>query len=139
MFIAIYTAFLTWIDDTYAADVVGVDCFNERFVTGQKQENEGLDGLDRLLRETNLHYHSIQANVILTASLNFVTSTILDFETQGMKVSFILFIFLGNIFDAYNYNLNRFHHMPSHTLLFYVPCRGFVNLTPCSRFHQKSQ
>ena len=95
MFIAIYTAFLTWIDDTYSADVVGVDCFNERFVTGQKQENEGLDGLDRLLRETNLHFHSIQANVILTASLNFVTSTrtILDFETQGMKVSFILFIF----------------------------------------------
>ena len=91
MFIAIYTAFLTWIDDTYAEDVVGVDCFNERFVTGQKQENEGLDGLDRLLRETNLHYHSIQANVILTASLNFVTSTILDFETQGMKVGLYFF------------------------------------------------
>ena len=87
MFIAIYTAFLTWIDDTYTADVVGADCFNERFVTGRKQENEGLVGLDRLHRETNLHYHSIQANIILTASLNFVTSTILDFETQGMKVS----------------------------------------------------
>jgi hypothetical protein len=88
VFIAIYTAFLTWIDDTYTRDVIGVDCFNERFVTGRKQANAGLEGLDRLLRETNLHYHSIQANVILTASLNFVTSTILDFETQGMPVSF---------------------------------------------------
>ena len=88
MFIALYTAFLTWMDDTYTKDVIGVDSFNERFVTGQKQENEGLDGLDRFLRETNLHYHGIQANIILTASLNFVTSTILDFETQGMRVSF---------------------------------------------------
>jgi hypothetical protein len=74
-------------DDTYTRDVIGVDSFNERFVTGREQANEGLDGFDRLLRETNLHFHGIQANVILTASLNFVTSTILDFETQGVPVS----------------------------------------------------
>jgi hypothetical protein len=90
VFIAIYTAFLTWMDDTYTRDIIGVDFFNERFVAGQQQANEGLDGLARLLREINLYYHGIQANVILTASLNFVTSTILDFETQGMAVSVLL-------------------------------------------------
>ena len=74
-------------DDTYTRDVIGVDSFNERFVTGREQANEGLDGLDRLLRETNLHYQGVQANVILTASLNFVTSTVLEFETQGIPVS----------------------------------------------------
>ena len=90
MFIAIYTAFVSWIDDTYVQDVIGVDSFNERFITGRKQANEGLDGLDRLLRETNLHFHGVQANIIVTATLNFMTSTILDFDhTQGMPVSFI--------------------------------------------------
>ena len=79
--------YVAWIDDTYAQDVAGIDSFNDRFVTGQKQANAGLDGFGRLLRETNLHYHGVQANVILTATLNFVTSTILDFETQGMPVS----------------------------------------------------
>ena len=76
-----YTAFLTWIDsdDTYTRDVIGVGCFSDRFITGREQANEGLDRLDRLLREINLHYqsHGVQANgVILTAILNFVTSTI---------------------------------------------------------------
>jgi len=90
VFIAIYTAFLTWVDDTYVEDVRGVDIFNERFITGRDQVNEVLDGLARLLREINLHYYGIQADVILTASLNYITSIILDFETQGMTVSFYL-------------------------------------------------
>ena len=89
MYIALYTAFVSWIDDTYTQDIIGVDSFNERFVTGRKQANEGLDGLDRLLRETNLYYQGIQANVILTATLNFVTSIIMDFETQGIPVSLL--------------------------------------------------
>ena len=46
----------------------------------EKQADEGLDGLDRPLREINNHYHCIQANVILTASLNFVTARVLEFD-----------------------------------------------------------
>lgn len=88
MFIALYTAFLTWLDDTYAQDDIGLDSFNEWFFTGRKQADEGLDGFDRLLdSETNHHYQGIQANVILTASLNYVTSIILEFETHEMLVS----------------------------------------------------
>ena len=87
MFIAVYSAFLAWLDDTYARDVVGLDSFNERFITGREQANEVLDGFDRLLREINLHYNGIQANLILTSSLNFITSIILEFETQGIPVS----------------------------------------------------
>ena len=87
MFIALYTAFLVRLDDAYAGDIKGLNSFNERFVNGQKQADEGLDGFDRFLRETSLHYHGIPANVILTASLNYVTSIILEYETQEMMVS----------------------------------------------------
>ncbi|KAF8804962.1 terpenoid synthase [Phlegmacium glaucopus] len=87
VYISLYTAFLTWVDDAYTGHVRGVDVFNERFITGEKQENEGLDGLARLLRETSLHYYGVQANIILTSSLNFMTSTILEFETKGMPLS----------------------------------------------------
>ena len=87
MYIALYSAFALWVDDAYTRDVTGIDSFNERFVTGSKQANEVLDAFDRLVRETNLHYHGIQASVILTSTLNFVTSIILDFETKGMPVS----------------------------------------------------
>ena len=87
LFIALYTAFLVWSEDTHALDVTGLDSFNERFVTGRKQANEALDGFDRFLRETNLHYNSIQTSVILTGGLNFITAIILEFETQGILVS----------------------------------------------------
>ncbi|KAF8803257.1 terpenoid synthase [Phlegmacium glaucopus] len=87
VFITIYTAFVTWVDDTYTEHVRGIDTFNERFVTGQQQANDVLDGLARLLREINLHYYGTQANLILTSALNFITSIILEFETKGLTVS----------------------------------------------------
>jgi hypothetical protein len=87
VFISLITAFFFWVDDTYTRDVIGVDSFNDRFVHGRKQANEGFDAFDRFLREIHTHWHGIQANVILTSALNFITSTILEFETQGMLVS----------------------------------------------------
>lgn len=88
MFVALYTAFNIWIEDTSRA-VKGVETFNERFVSGEKQANEGLQGFDRFLRETNLHYHGIQAHVIVTTSLFYMSSISLEIETQGMPVSFL--------------------------------------------------
>jgi hypothetical protein len=117
VFIALYSAFLIWINDTHTRDAIGVDTFSERFVTGQQQANGGLDGFSRLLCETNFHYHGIQANVIITTSLNFLTSTILDFETRRMAVM-IRYIFKSSA-----------HHRESVT----------VNPTPCSPFHSMYQ
>ena len=56
-FIALYTAFLTWIDDTCVRDIMRIDSFNEQFVTGRKQAKEDLDEFDQSLPETNLLYH----------------------------------------------------------------------------------
>lgn len=88
VFVALYTAFNIWVEDT-ARNAKGVETFNERFVSGEKQANEGFHGFDRFLRETNIHYHGIQAHVIVTTTLFYMSSISLEIETQGTPVSFI--------------------------------------------------
>lgn len=85
--IALYTAFLIYIDDVYQHDVEGIGCFNERFISCQAQDDPVLDALGSLLREFHQHFGRAASNIMITSTLNFMTSLLLDHETQGMPVS----------------------------------------------------
>jgi hypothetical protein len=84
--IALYSAFLIYIDDVYQHDVEGVNCFIERFILCQAQDDPVLDALTSLLREFHQHFGRVASNIMITSTLNFMTSLLLDHETQGMPV-----------------------------------------------------
>jgi hypothetical protein len=86
IWISLYTAVATCIDDM-TEDLVHVYRFNERFVNCQPQEHPVLNTFDGLLRETTCHYSSPVSNLIVTSSLNFVSSMLLDNETRDMPIS----------------------------------------------------
>ena len=89
VFIALYTAFLVFVDDAYENDNAAVRVFTERFVRGEKQAEPLLDGMARVLQEISDHFEPVAAGIVLTGTLNFISSLTLDFQTQGMEVRFM--------------------------------------------------
>ncbi|OJA14259.1 hypothetical protein AZE42_06866 [Rhizopogon vesiculosus] len=89
MWICLFTAVCSTIDDVVdkGQDITHVYHFNERFASCQPQADPVLSGLDALLREVVHHYPTLVSNLIVTSSLNFVSSLLLDHETKGMKIS----------------------------------------------------
>ncbi|KAJ3515470.1 hypothetical protein NLJ89_g1736 [Agrocybe chaxingu] len=87
VFIALYTAFLVYLDDSITRDISGVDLFHERFIGGQPQANEVLESLACFLRGIHTRYSEIQANLIMTSTLKFITSVMLEHMTQNIQPS----------------------------------------------------
>ncbi|TFK39619.1 isoprenoid synthase domain-containing protein, partial [Crucibulum laeve] len=88
IYIALYTTFMTYLDDS-CQDEKGVQrirAFCERFSQNLPQEDEVLDNFACLLRDLFRYWKPVIANMILTASLNFFTSLVLDYETRTLKV-----------------------------------------------------
>jgi hypothetical protein len=88
-YIAIYTAFLTYLDDFCQTDegIVYVSSFLGRFINNEPQEYKTLDDLASVLKEVSVYWRPITASLILSASLNFIASLFLDHETKDMQVS----------------------------------------------------
>ncbi|KAG2064654.1 terpenoid synthase [Suillus decipiens] len=88
MWICLFTAVATCIDDMIKAeDLMHVYPFNERFMNCEPQGHPVLNAFDGLVREVPCHYSAPMSNLIVTSSLNFVSSILLDNETQDMPIS----------------------------------------------------
>lgn len=87
VFMALYTALVTFVDDMYADDSAGIRGFVERFSRGEKQANVVLDALVDILKEVPNHYEPVAASIIVMAALNLTNALALEYETRGMKVN----------------------------------------------------
>ncbi|KAG1794416.1 terpenoid synthase [Suillus plorans] len=88
IWICLFTAVCTCIDDMIKAeDLVHLYRFNERFMNCQPQGHPVMNALDELLREVACHYPAPVSNLIVTSSLDFMTSSLLDNETKDMPIS----------------------------------------------------
>jgi hypothetical protein len=86
VFISLYTAFIVYVDDAFERNVEHVSVFMERFIRKEKQLDPVLDGLASLLLSIPDHYEPVVASIILSATINLINASTLEFQTQGMKV-----------------------------------------------------
>ncbi|TFK38295.1 isoprenoid synthase domain-containing protein [Crucibulum laeve] len=87
IFIALYTAFLIYLDDIFQKDVGLVSEFNERFIHKRAQLDPVLDSFADLLYELPQHFGRVVSNIMVTSTLNLVTALLLEHETQDMTLS----------------------------------------------------
>ncbi|KAF8993309.1 hypothetical protein BDQ17DRAFT_152665 [Cyathus striatus] len=87
-YIAIYTGFLTFLDDLCQTEdgMSFVSSFVRCFINNEPQEYKMLDDLACILKEVNVYWRPITACLILSASLNYISSLFLDHETKDMQL-----------------------------------------------------
>lgn len=127
--ICLFTACAIYADDMFHNNAAVVDEFNERFVQNQTQADVILEAFAELIREMAVHFKRVVANIIVTSTLNGVTALLLEYETQGMKVSI----------GSRSCFLPRLMHFYSslRLLIIMLPsldaCRALRRRTACSR------
>ncbi|KAG2365190.1 isoprenoid synthase domain-containing protein [Suillus spraguei] len=88
MWICLITVLVTCIDDMMdkGEDLVHVYSFYERFASNESQGNPVLTAVDALLRDVVCHYPSPVSNMIVASVFDFISSILLDNETQDMQI-----------------------------------------------------
>ncbi|TFK66359.1 terpenoid synthase [Pluteus cervinus] len=87
IFIALYTAYIYYLDDMFQNNVDSVKQFNERFIMREKQDEPALDSFAELLYEFPKHFNEVASKIMLTSTLNAVTALLLEYETREMKLA----------------------------------------------------
>ena len=86
LFIALYTAYLTYVDDLGQHNPDAVGQFVQRFTDGEPQLVPALDRLATLLGTVYKLYPYVCANGIVSNTLDVVTWMYVEFKTKGKMV-----------------------------------------------------
>ncbi|KAK1220809.1 hypothetical protein PQX77_016380 [Marasmius sp. AFHP31] len=83
--VAIYSACVTALDDIFRQDPENMGGFSERFAKGLPQDNPMLEVLAKVIQETFQYYGRVQSALIVTSTLDFVTSLSVELEIPRVK------------------------------------------------------
>lgn len=86
IFIALYTAHLTYLDDRCDDHVGGLTLFSRNFARKQPHDHKILNDVADIFCEISDYWAPVIADLILTSSLEFVTSMVLDREMENAEV-----------------------------------------------------
>ena len=78
VYVTVYTLFAQCLDDFTPEGLADIEGFYPRFCAGTRQPNPTLEGWAQMMREAYEQWHPIAANLIVSASLNMITSTIIE-------------------------------------------------------------
>ncbi|KAF8921882.1 terpenoid synthase [Mucidula mucida] len=87
VYIALYTAFLFYLDDTFASNVAGLSTFHVRLCRAESHGNMVLDFFSSFLCDMHAHFDVMAADLIITSALNFVTGLVLEHRMKTIKLS----------------------------------------------------
>jgi hypothetical protein len=87
VFVALWTALLTHVDDYYKIYADGLEDFFPRFMRQEPQRYPALDQIVTMIHEIPQHWGTISSNLILTSEMDYLTSSIIDSSIEDMKVS----------------------------------------------------
>ncbi|RYO81271.1 hypothetical protein DL766_007382 [Monosporascus sp. MC13-8B] len=85
-YIGLFTWIVVLIDDDVGRIKDDTNRFQQRFSLGEPQPHPLLHAMAELLREAYNYWHPILANILLTSSLNFLTSNLLETEEGFQKM-----------------------------------------------------
>ncbi|KAK0442301.1 isoprenoid synthase domain-containing protein [Desarmillaria tabescens] len=123
VYITFFTMFLTYFDDAYPDDpdiLVGVPRFTKYFMSSEKQPSKMMNDLANLLAETSQLFGEVTADLIVHATLRFITGLVLETrskyepthrvdkyamflrEISGIPDAYAMFIFPADLpYDVY--------------------------------------
>ncbi|KAF8887823.1 isoprenoid synthase domain-containing protein [Infundibulicybe gibba] len=85
-YICIFTTSMIYLDDLAMKDIAIIKEFNVSFLQNKKQIHPFLDSLAVLLRTTYDHFNEYNASMIVTGTLEYISSLIMEQGQQGMVV-----------------------------------------------------
>ncbi|RPD78014.1 terpenoid synthase, partial [Lentinus tigrinus ALCF2SS1-7] len=85
-FVALYTAYLTYVDDLGHKNVEIVGRFVQRFVRGELQPIPALRRLQELLATVHEYYPRVGADAIVSSTLDGITGMYIELTTKGYVV-----------------------------------------------------
>ncbi|KAJ8515779.1 hypothetical protein ONZ45_g6825 [Pleurotus djamor] len=86
-YIALFTSLAVYIEDVYKDDPSLINGFNQDFIMNRPQKTSVLQAFDICIRESSAYFSPLQANLIVSSTLNFMVSISVEHMIESIQIS----------------------------------------------------